>query len=76
MWERDPNRARSLLGGLEDDVVLETGDAEIDEIERRLAAGEDPNVVLANWDVGSGKAEEEIDDNYAEELPNGTDQRK
>lgn len=36
----------------EEDVVFETGDPEVDEIERRLAAGEDPDVVLADWGEG------------------------
>lgn len=31
--------------------MLSTGDSEWDEIERRLAKGEDPDKVFADWDV-------------------------
>jgi hypothetical protein len=74
LWEKDPNEARGLLGGLEDDVVLETGDEELDEVERRLAAGEDPDVVLKDWgnvDVPAKKAAapvvEEFDDDFTKD---------
>lgn len=53
-WESDPYKAVALLGTYEDDIVLETGDAEFDEIERRLAKGEDPDEVLKGWGEGEG----------------------
>lgn len=40
------------MGGYEDDVTFQTGDAEFDEVERRLAAGEDPDEVLKGWGDG------------------------
>jgi hypothetical protein len=43
-----------MLGKTEEDIVLETGDPELDEIERRLAAGEDPDDVLRDWGEGAG----------------------
>jgi len=75
LWESDPRRAMSLLGTVEDDILLETGDAELDDVERRLAAGEDPDEVLKGWGEGSGdrdtaqanvtaSADEEFDDDY------------
>jgi len=75
LWESNPKRAMALLGAVDDDIVLETGDPEFDEIERRLAAGEDPDEVLKGWGEGSGDgeaapasatapAEEEFDDDY------------
>ena len=32
--------------------MLSTGDPEWDEIEKRIHAGEDPDLVFADWDVG------------------------
>lgn len=75
LWESDPKRAMSLLGTVEEDIVLETGDAELDDVERRLAAGEDPGEVLKGWGEGTGDreaasanvtapADEEFNDDY------------
>lgn len=73
LWEDDPARALQLLGTYEDDIVLETGDAELDEIERRLARGEDPDEVLKGWGDGEGDAaevrDEDIEDDYLGDLP-------
>lgn len=64
LWEKKPEEARKRLGR-EGDVVVETGDAEIDEIERRLAAGEDPEELFKDWGEGLGD-KEEVDDDYDE----------
>lgn len=68
LWEHEPIKAMDLLGDYEPDVVLETGDTELDEIERRLARGEDPDEVLKGWGDGEGskteEAPDEIDDDY------------
>ena len=78
IWENDSARAMQMLGSFEDDIVLETGDKELDDIERRLARGEDPNEVLKGWGDGEGnKAEaeaaaeniEDIEDDYLDEAP-------
>ena len=75
LWESEPKRAMALFDGVEDDVVLQTGDPELDEIERRLAAGEDPDEVLAGWGDGLGEGEpaEDFTDDYrfADETPSG-----
>lgn len=61
-WEQQPEKALAALGAFEDDVVFETGDAELDSIERRLAAGEDPDEVLKDWGSGGkGTAEPPVE---------------
>lgn len=50
-----------MLGGFEPDRVLVTGDKEIDDIERRLAAGEDPDEVLKGWGDGEAAVTEDSD---------------
>jgi len=60
-----------------DEGFSPTGNSEIDEIERRLDMGEDPEVVLAGWGDGGkaqtmvpsapspdAKDDEDIDDSY------------
>lgn len=63
--------------GLAEDVVFETGDPVIDEIERRLAAGEDPEEVVKLLDrpkdavvaaaEEAAAAAEEFSDDYTSE---------
>lgn len=57
MWEQEPTRMMYMGADLTEDVVIETGDPEIDDIERRLAAGEDPEEIFKDWgeDAGSEK---------------------
>jgi hypothetical protein len=70
MYDKNPAALRDL--DIEEDVVLQTGDPEIDDIERRLAAGEDPDEVFAKWGNKSPKPPDglvesedvEIDDCY------------
>ena len=70
IYERNPAALREF--DVQEDTVLQTGDKEIDEIERRLAEGEDPDEVLAGWGNSSPKApdglveSEDIEDDYTE----------
>lgn len=43
------------------DVIMQnTGDEELDEVERRLAAGEDPDEVFKDWGEGVGDTEAQV----------------
>jgi hypothetical protein len=66
-----------LIGGLEPDRIITTGDPEIDDIERRLAAGEDPDKVLDGWGEGRGDIvdanvpKEDVEESYEEVMGGG-----
>lgn len=77
LWEKDPAKCRELIGGLEPDQIIVTGDEEIDNIERRLAAGEDPDKVLEGWGEGlgdivdAGVPKEDVEESYEEVMGGG-----
>lgn len=47
LWDEKPEKA-AQLAGVEPDTV--SGDAEMDEVARRIMEGEDPDEVLKEWE--------------------------